>query len=192
MRPGEGWQQGTAVHRCKFTDKPFRKERQHGLRPRAGLVHQGTSPLVVAPSWSPIQCYSCSCYSAWSKHSDSESTWVKCPAFIRRRIYRESTLNFECAYREGPIGHLWSQLEYISLQAKIMPTHSKDMFWTEGLGSWGFLLAPVKTCSQRHCGRGARQGPEASLLVSQGQITHPMNCSCADSLLIPCGSWTRC
>lgn len=47
------------------------EKRQHGLRPRAGLVHQGTSPLVVAPSWSPIQCYSCSCYSAWSKHSDS-------------------------------------------------------------------------------------------------------------------------
>lgn len=33
------------------------------------------------------------------------------------------------------------------------------------------------------------RGQKASLLVSQGPVTYPMNCSCADSLLIPCGSW---
>lgn len=35
----------------------------------------------------------------------------------------------------GPICHLWSELGYTSHQAEVKPTRSKDMVWTEGLGS---------------------------------------------------------
>lgn len=54
-----------------------------------------------------------------------------------------------------------------------------------GAGLLGIPSGPGKDMFTEACGRGARQGPEASLLVSQGQITYPMNSSYADSLLIP-------
>lgn len=39
----EGWQQGTAVHRSKFIDKPFRNKDSMASGPGRASIHQGTS-----------------------------------------------------------------------------------------------------------------------------------------------------
>lgn len=164
---------------------------QCGFRPRVGLVstREGTSDTCgcsfLVP---PVQCFKCSYHSAWTKHSDSESARVKGPVFTGKRIQREHCKS-ECAHRAISSSPIWDtpatrrrSHPYTARtwyrQKDWVPEHS---FWTQ-----------QRWVHRGMARKGARQGPEASSLVSQGPITNPMTCSCANLYLTPGGSWTAC
>lgn len=157
--------------------------------------------LLSCPQPVPVQCLTAApaAVPAVETSTVTASQQGQRAQHLLRRGYMESTLQICVCLQGGPFS-LSSPVLFGTHRplGKVLPTHSKDMVQTDGLGSWALLLALAKMGVCRGQARkGAGQGvPEASpFLASQSLSTQPMICRCADRSTLPRGlpgPWIEC